>query len=625
MKRWKRQTRLGVIVLASFVLLVTVLPQIATAVGLGSLANRLDSSVTCSSSSGSSGSSDSSSSTCCGSSGSSGSSDSSSSTCSGPVGGTGQVTGTVTVTGAPKGFVPPFSGVGACPYTGTQTLCTDPQNVLTENGSYTITLTAGTWLVDGFYENNPYGGAFLGTPVTVTITPGGTAVENFNVPYVKPATLHGTVKVTGVPSGVTVQSISVLLCPSAAPYTGGTAPLTCVNSSDSQLGPRPTSGKFDISGLPSYGTWIAYPGYCTAFGCTTSPSAGQTVTLVAGKGTRVALSIPFTVPDQGLLDATVSVTGAPAGFSPTVGISACQILSSGGFCEEISTFGGQSVSLLLGDGTWQVSGLYFAPVFDNPIVGPAQNITIRGGQTTAVTLDVPYQVLGTATGSIKVTGRPAGAKITAYTVMACPTPGTVTPPFIGLSCVEEYSGPGGFDYGIADAKQLGKAAPKATAHPKRVGRGLNAYNLPTLTPGQWTLYAGYQTAFGSSMASTGTTVTITAGGTTTHKLTVPYQTPSVGAVSGKVSVTGAPLGGFSAGVRACKAAPVASSCPGEQDAEVQADGSYQLALAPGTWWVSGFAYVYGSGLEATEVFSPSRQVTVVAGSKVTERFKVPVS
>jgi hypothetical protein len=48
-------------------------------------------------------------------------------------------------------------------------------------------------------------------------------------------------------------------------------------------------------------------------------------------------------------------------------------------------------------------------------------------------------------------------------------------------------------------------------------------------------------------------------------------------------------------------------------------------LAPGTWWVSGFAYVYGSGPEATEVFTPSRQVTVVAGSKVTERFKVAVS
>ena len=58
MKRWKRQTRLGVIAVASFVLLVTVLPQLASGFGLGALANRLENvTVSCSGSSGSSGSS----------------------------------------------------------------------------------------------------------------------------------------------------------------------------------------------------------------------------------------------------------------------------------------------------------------------------------------------------------------------------------------------------------------------------------------------------------------------------------------------------------------------------------------------------------------------------------------
>ena len=48
MKRWNQRVRLGVIAVASFVLLVTVLPQVASGLGLGPLANRLASSVSCS-------------------------------------------------------------------------------------------------------------------------------------------------------------------------------------------------------------------------------------------------------------------------------------------------------------------------------------------------------------------------------------------------------------------------------------------------------------------------------------------------------------------------------------------------------------------------------------------------
>ena len=139
MKRWKRPTRLGVIAVASFVLLVTVLPQLASGFGLGALANRLESVTSgCSGSSGSSSPAvpvpvptlppvTTSGSTTTGSvpanaspnltvapvttPGSSGSG--SSSQCPPPAPGT--ITGTVTITGAPAGFSPPYEGMGLCP------------------------------------------------------------------------------------------------------------------------------------------------------------------------------------------------------------------------------------------------------------------------------------------------------------------------------------------------------------------------------------------------------------------------------------------------------------------------------------------------------------------------------
>ena len=99
---------------------------------------------------------------------------------------------------------------------------------------------------------------------------------------------------------------------------------------------------------------------------------------------------------------------------------------------------------------------------------------------------------------------------------------------------------------------------------------------------------------------------------------MPYQTPSDGLVTGTVSAVGAPAGGFSSRVRACDAAPT-SLCSGELDASVQSDGTYQLALPPGTWWVSGVVDVFGFGSTGSEAVSPPRQVTVAAGSHLVER------
>ena len=113
----------------------------------------------------------------------------------------------------------PTPGPGACPDTGpTGQFCADPIYALSTDGStYSLNLTSGTWRLDGFYEINAYRGAFLGPAQVVTVTADQPLDVDLSVPYARPAALSGRVQVTGVPSGITVEQTSVLLCPPNAP------------------------------------------------------------------------------------------------------------------------------------------------------------------------------------------------------------------------------------------------------------------------------------------------------------------------------------------------------------------------------------------------------------------------
>jgi hypothetical protein len=514
-------------------------------------------------------------------------------------------------------------GVGACPAsTGSGLICADPIYALATNGTYSLTLSPGSWRVGGFYEINAYGGAFLGTSRTIDVAANQPIAADFTVPYAKPASLAGQVKVTGIPSGVTIEETSVLLCPPGAPFDGTVPSVACVNAYGG-FAPS-TSGQYQITGLPPV-TWIAYPSYCSTFSCETDAHAGRTVKLTAGRLTHLNLTMPFIVPGDGLAAGTISITGAPAGFSTELGLTACQTQSTGSSCQQEfvnSTGASSTFDLLLSVGTWQITGYYLAPVFANTIPGPTQSVTIKDGRTSSVDLAVPYQVLGTATGSIAIRGIPHQVHPTSTTVTGCPASVITFAYFPSLSCVTEYSGSGGATFGAADPTRLGRAAPKVRPSLRRTG--LNAYNLPTLTAGPWVLTPSYQTGFGTFTATSGTTVNIGAGRTTIKRLVMPYQEPTGAVLSGKVSVIGAPVGGFTSRVRACDAAPT-GSCSGEVDAQVQSDGTYQLPLPPGSWWVSGVVDVFGAGTTGSESVSPPRQVTVVAGSHLLERFTVKVS
>jgi hypothetical protein len=542
----------------------------------------------------------------------------------------------VAVTGAPNGFVPAYIGMGACPSSGPPVqLCADPDYTLAEDGTYSLSLTAGTWDVAAFYESNPLGGVFLGTFETVTVSSGGSVNENLTVAYQKPSTLKGQVRVTGVPKGLPVQELSVLLCPSYAPYNGVDQSIACVSDYSDGSGNSITSWNYKISGLPA-GSWTAYPGYCTEYGCPINAEAGTPVTLVAGHHKAKAnLTTPFLFSGEGLLSATVTVTGTPAGFDDQVAVTACPT----GTTDECQTFypdegiegvvppdDVNSVTVPLTAGSWTVSGMYLADPFDNAVPGPSQTVTVTGGDTTTVPLTVPYQVPGTAAGSITVTGRPPHTKVLDYTVLACPASAPYDGFEVSPECASEYSGPAGSGSGggvivspegtsettVRTAVKAGVLRPPSP-HREHARSPYDAYQFTSLTPGAWILYPGYQTAFGSYMDTTGTTVTVTAGSTTSHVLSVPYQPVTVGAVVGQLSVVGAPSGGYEAGVEACTAPPTATSCPGEQAVFIETGSAYQLPLPPGTWWVAGFAQLFTGNDD--QFISAPRQVTVSVGAQ----------
>ena len=141
----------------------------------------------------------------------------------------GVLTGNVVIRNAPAGFSGEV-GVAACPAAGATaaataaaaSFCAAPQVAVAGSGaSYTLVLPAGTWEVYEFYEIGFQGGAYLGHAHTVTVAAGATVRQNISVQYQAPVTVSGTVTLSGVPGGITVEALAVTACPSSQPLVGG--------------------------------------------------------------------------------------------------------------------------------------------------------------------------------------------------------------------------------------------------------------------------------------------------------------------------------------------------------------------------------------------------------------------
>lgn len=602
MKRW---IRLAIIGVASFVLLVTVLPQVASGIGLGSLATRLATSSACSGKIGSS-----------------------------VCGPHGTVSGTVSITGAPSGFKTADVGVGACPATATATLaCANPGSALSANKkNYSLELGVGRWRVGAFYELRSSGGAFIGPSTVVAVTANAKVTKNFTVPYQVPATISGAVQVTGTPSEFRVQNRSVILCPSYAPYRGGFPSVACVTGST----------PFNFAGLPP-GRWTADPGFCASptngnegdyqqFQCFTNTKASQSITLAQGGIGRLDLTTPFLIPGYGMLAGAVSIAGAPKGFDDPVGVNACR--NSASSCQEIEATTGKLFELVLPVGTWHVNPFYLAAPFYNEITGPTKTVKITSGNGAVLDVSQQYQALGEAEGAVDVTGAPSGVSFQTYTVLACPSSSPWTGGFIPDACVSEYSGTpqseGGIGIIIGASSAASKLPHPPAAHLKPADAGApNSYQLPTLSPGTWLLYPGYQTVFATYVDPTATRVAIVSGSTTVQNLTVPYKSPVEGAVTGTVSVVGAPAnldGDLQLGVEACSTPP--TSCVGGRTVFSDQNGNYKLVLTPGTWSIRGIAQYFtfvGTGYKVETTRSAAQLITVQAGVQTSQNFTVNLS
>jgi hypothetical protein len=375
MRTWQKRARVVVIAAASFVLLVTVLPEVASGFGLRSLENRLTSSAATSCSGSGSGS---------GSSAGSGSS----SKC-----GNGTVNGTVIVVGRPTGFHPAVLGAEACPGS-VSTPCSSPVSTVgSSKGAYSLSLAAGTWTLFGFYQITAGGAVFVGSPA-VEMVPAGGIINNANLTvfYAKPATLAGTITVTGASSNDPIKKLTVVACPSPIAYSGGTVPNGCVSGSFKPSPAGSAMGPYSLTNL-SAGSWTAYPGFCALSGCATHTGDKQTAKLKSGKTTTLNLSTAFLEFGQALLYGTVTVVGAPTGFTATLGANACQLAAS---CETVNANAhGQYAMILVNAvpavGVWSVKGFYQTTSSSTPVYGFAFPVVAVTGASIQLNLPVPYR------------------------------------------------------------------------------------------------------------------------------------------------------------------------------------------------------------------------------------------
>ncbi len=409
----------------------------------------------------------------------------------------GVLTGLSTVSNAPANFSADV-GVVACSSTTTPLLrCAHPDSTISgSGGSYTLDLPAGTWRVTGYYTLSSFGGilggAFFGPSIVIGITSSKTVRYDVSIPYQTPAVVTGTVAVTGAPKGVTVTPEEVFACPAADPLIGTEPSIYCAAGLLSPPSPS-VPASYDLS-LPA-GKWILYVGYYTLFGLTVDPT-GTAVTLDVGKTTTADLSVHYVAPTNGLIEGTVTVTGAPKGTSMLVGVGGCPDKTGIATLCPSPTYtlagSGGTYQLAVPAGKWLIAGFYELAPFGGQFLSATHVEEVTGGSILHLNLTIPYVKPATVTATVKVTGVPSGTKVEAIGMLVCPT----SSPFHGTIEPIECSFTSG--------------APSTTL------------SIDTLPPGKFLVYPGYLTATTSLISTTGTPVTLVSGKTSHTALTVAY-------------------------------------------------------------------------------------------------------
>ncbi len=544
----------------------------------------------------------------------------------------GTVTGSVQVTGAPAGFQPASLGVGACPASlPVEPSCPNPRFELSSASGYSLVLPTGSWRIYGFYETSEFGGQFLGAATTVDIAGGAMQSVDLSVAYLVPATVTGTITVSGIPKRSSTFPLAIL-CPSYLPQNDATLTNACVEPQvTGVLGSGSTrTASYRAADLPP-GSWTVYAGYGSNVEFVVQRT-GTMVTLRSGTTRTVDVAIAYQAPTSGLLVGRATVTGAPAGSSHQVVVLACRATTGRAICpDQYGNEAGRKGDYVveLSAGAWRVEAAYLEGPFGVPVPGASQLVTVRAGAATVLDLTVGYRPPGAAAGAITVEGLPAATAVQQYNVEACPASDPLTGRFPGADCVGEFSGYEGLgSIGIAFASS--GVAFGTTFAANRSPASFNQFRITGLTPGTWLLYPGYMTNFGGYMKRTGIPVTVTAGSTAGAALSVFYQPPTSGAVVGKVALVGAPADApAEAAVEACAARPSKTECVNQQLAFSDGDGNFTLALPAGEWWVAGAALNLEQSSGPLSPFSldpgPSQLLTVAAGQSISANFVAPGS
>jgi hypothetical protein len=409
---------------------------------------------------------------------------------------TGTLTGNVVVIGAPANFSGEV-GVAACPATASKGLCSSPQFAVSgSGGSYTLSLAAGSWEVWEFYSLGFEGGAFIGRARAVSLVGGQTVRQNIAIHYQTPSSIMGTAAVTDVPPGVTIEQLSVIACPSSSPVVAGVLSPLCATDF-LNFG----SSEYSIPTL-SKGTWLLYVGYYTEFGLTTVQVPGQ---LKLSKGASVTdnLTAAYQTPTNALVEGTVTVTGAPPGFSALVGVGGCPATGTPSnesgkgaiVCSSPDyTFAGPggAYQLVLPEGPSELAGFYELAPFGGQFLSTIQETTLTGGSIVILNFTIPYTAPATVSSTIQVKDVPVGAVIEDAVLLACPTIAPYAGSTVPIECVIAYATPG------------------------------QPATIATLPPGKWLLYPGYETAITETIGTTPKHVTLTSGKSTVENLSIIY-------------------------------------------------------------------------------------------------------
>lgn len=400
----------------------------------------------------------------------------------------GQITGTVVVSGAPAGFEGEV-GVVACPSTVRPTgLCADPLYAVSgSGGTYTLSLSPGNWQINTFYSVGYQGGSYVGRPREVTIAPGAVVRLNIRVRYQVPSTVQGTATVTGVPSQVGLVQTEVTACPLDSPMVDGVPGPLC--ATDYLSG----TDQYSIPTL-SKGTWLLYVGYYTILGSFTAPTP-TTVVLRAGATATEDLAIPYQTPSEALVEGTVTITGAPAGFTAEAGVGGCPAGGPAAPCPDpqytLSDVG-DTYQLVLPAGPWDLAGFYELQFFGGQFLSAVQPVDLAPGSIVDLNFTVPYAPPATVRATVTVTGLPAGQILEDTLLYACPADSPYDGTVLPIECVTGYS-------------QSGPVV------------------INTLPAGTWLLYPGFYSSSGLQVVgTTPVTVKLKAGHTRRVDLDIGY-------------------------------------------------------------------------------------------------------